>query len=123
MSNIRSKNTQPELVVRKILTSLGIRYKLYSANLPGKPDIVIGKRKTAIFINGCFWHQHNKCDIGRMPKSNIDYWKPKLKRNIVKQKEEVELLNKLGYRTFIYWECETKQLGDLMLKINDKLII
>ncbi|KKR29997.1 MAG: mismatch endonuclease Vsr protein [Candidatus Woesebacteria bacterium GW2011_GWA1_39_8] len=108
MAQIRSKNTEPEIRVRKILAELGWNYRLHSRKLPGKPDIVISKIKTAIFINGCFWHQHKGCKRCTMPKSNSEYWNKKLEGNIQKQKQSIKDLKILGWKTAIIWECQTK---------------
>ncbi len=118
MSRIRSKDTRPEKIVRKILTKLGWKYRLYNTKLPGKPDIVISKIKTVIFINGCFWHQHKGCKYKAMPKANIQYWKNKLKRNIEKQKEDIKTLKKDGWKVNIIWECETKNENNLIKKFQ-----
>lgn len=120
MSKIRSKGTQPEKILRKLLTQMGWRYRLHVKKLPGKPDIVIPKIKTVIFINGCFWHQHKGCKWQTMPKSNLRYWKNKLKRNIEKQREDIKKLKKEDWKVKIIWECETKKerlLGKKLQKI------
>jgi len=121
MSRIRSKNTEPEIIVRKALSKLGLRYKLHNSKLPGRPDIVISKAKTIIFINGCFWHQHKGCKRQAMPKTNAKYWKPKLKRNVEKQKEDIEKLRKDGWKVYVVWECETKN-QDRLTKILRKIL-
>jgi DNA mismatch endonuclease, patch repair protein len=108
MSRIRSKNTTPEKNVRKILTQMHYRYRLQVKKLSGKPDIVIGKNKLAIFINGCFWHQHEGCKRQTLPKTNIEYWHKKLKGNVTRQKNNLEILNKNGWNTLIIWECEAQ---------------
>jgi len=118
MSRIRSKDTAPEKEVRRILTKLGWRYRLHSKKLYGKPDIVITKIDTVFFINGCFWHQHKGCKRKTMPKANIKYWKPKLKRNIEKQKKDVIQLKKDGWKVHIIWECETKDEKSLSKKLR-----
>ena len=121
MSKIRSKNTKPEKVVRQILTSLGLRYRLHVKKLTGNPDIVINRLRIAIFVNGCFWHQHEGCSINKIPKSNVDYWKPKLEKNIKRQKEAIATLNAQDYKTLIYWECETEKPELLKTKIKEEL--
>lgn len=118
MSRIQSKNTQPEKTARKILTQLGWKYRLYNSKLLGKPDIVISKTKTIIFINGCFWHQHKGCKWQAMPKTNIDYWKNKLKRNVEKQKKDIKILKKEGWKIHIIWECETKNKDRITKKLQ-----
>lgn len=118
MSKIRSKDTQPEKTVRKILTQMEWRYRLHAGKLPGKPDIIISKIKTIIFINGCFWHQHKGCKRKSMPKTNINYWKRKLQRNIEKQKKDITALKKMGWRVSIIWECQTKDKERLANKLQ-----
>lgn len=108
MSRIGSKNTKPEIVVRKFLYSSGLRYRLH-VKLPGKPDIVMRKRKVAVFINGCFWHGHNGCKYFRLPKTRIDYWEPKITGNIARDLKNYEALEKAGWRCMIVWECEIKR--------------
>lgn len=117
MSRIRSKNTIPEIAVRKILTNLGLSYRLHSSKLPGKPDIVLNKYKTAIFINGCFWHQHKNCKRATTPKSNIDYWVPKLENNIRRQVGNRYQLKRLGWKLYIIWECEVKKIDKLTKRL------
>ena len=108
MSQIRSENTKPEVIVRKYLFSQGFRYRKNDKRLPGKPDIVLPKYKTVIFVNGCFWHMHG-CSRSSLPKSNLDYWKPKLEKNLQRDKIEYEELKSLGWKIIIVWECELKK--------------
>ncbi|HUV47042.1 MAG TPA: DNA mismatch endonuclease Vsr [Candidatus Bathyarchaeia archaeon] len=122
MSSIRSKDTAPENVVRKALTDMRVRYRLHVGKLPGKPDIVISRLKKVVFINGCFWHQHEGCKWNVSPKTNKNYWKPKLERNIKRQKENIKKLKKLGWKTHIVWECETRDNKMLRKKIDRILI-
>ena len=110
MSRIRSKNTKPELIVRKVLHNSGIRYRLHARNLPGKPDLSNKSKKFAIFVNGCFWHQHKGCKRASIPKSNTDYWIPKLEKNVNRLRENLETLDTMGYRTAVIWECEVNDL-------------
>ena len=110
MSRIRSKNTKPELIVRKVLHNSGIRYRLHARNLPGKPDLSNKSKKFAIFVNGCFWHQHKGCKRASIPKSNTDYWIPKLEKNVNRLRETLETLDTMGYRTAVIWECEVNDL-------------
>lgn len=117
MSRIRSKNTKPEIAVRKILTELGFKYRLHVSKLPGKPDIVISKTKKIIFINGCFWHQHKNCTKQAIPKANIEYWKPKLQRNIEKQEQDIKNLKISGWKVYKIWECQTKNEQKLTQKL------
>lgn len=110
MRAIRSSGTKPEIVVRKMVHGLGFRYRLHSRDLPGKPDIVLRSRRKAVFVHGCFWHQHDNgiCLDGRTPKSNTGYWSPKLARNVQRDAEHVAALKAAGWRILIVWDCETK---------------
>jgi DNA mismatch endonuclease (patch repair protein) len=115
MSAIRSKGMKPEMVVRKLVFSLGYRYRLHRKDLPGKPDLVFGPQKKVIFVHGCFWHQHPDpgCKDGRMPKSRLEYWGAKLKRNRERDKASLDALIKQGWDCLVIWECETKDLSQL----------
>lgn len=106
MSKIRSKNTKPELIVRKLLHNSGLRYRLYAKDLPGKPDLSNKSKKFAIFVNGCFWHQHKGCSKANIPKSNTDYWIPKLNKNVTRFKDNQDKLSNMGFRIAVIWECE-----------------
>ena len=106
MSAIRSKNTKPELIVRKYLWNMGFRYRLNHPRLPGKPDVVLRRYRTCIFINGCFWHGHEGCKYFVMPKSRIDFWEAKIKRNQERDKEVQQKLFKMGWRCITIWECQ-----------------
>ena len=110
MSRIRSKNTKPELIVRKVLHNSGIRYRLHAKDLPGKPDLSNKSKGFAIFVNGCFWHQHEGCKRANIPKSNKDYWVPKLERNVNRQKDNIQSLHDMGMKAHIIWECEVKNM-------------
>lgn len=109
MSRIRSKNTKPEEIVRKYLFSKGLRYRKNDTRYPGCPDIVLPKYNTVIFINGCFWHMHEGCSKFVLPKSNIDYWYPKLERNKARDVLNIKQLGNQGWRVLIVWECELKK--------------
>ena len=109
MSRIRNKNTKPEELVRKYLFSQGFRYRKNDAKLPGKPDIVLPKYKTVIFVNGCFWHGHEGCRYFVWPKNNAEFWKEKITRNIRRDKNNHQLLVEQGWRVIDIWECELKK--------------
>lgn len=115
MRAIKSRNTTPEIAVRRMLHAIGYRFRLHRSDLPGKPDIVLPKHKTVIFVHGCFWHQHPSpdCSNAQMPRSNTAYWLPKLTRNVTRDHEAAERLQKMGWRVLVVWECETKQTADL----------
>lgn len=106
MSRICSKNTKPEELVRKYLFSQGFRYRKNDKSLPGKPDIVLPKYKTVIMINGCFWHGHENCVEYRLPKTNSEFWREKINRNILRDQENYKKLQSLNWRVIIVWECE-----------------
>ena len=108
MSAIRSKDTRPELIVRRYLWSHGFRYRLNNPRLPGHPDIVLRKYRTCVFVNGCFWHGHDGCKYFRMPKTNTDFWEKKIKRNKERDKEEQRQLAKMGWHCITVWECQLK---------------
>jgi len=109
MSRIRSKDTKPELLVRKFLFSRGFRYRLHDKKLPGKPDIVLPRYKSVIFINGCFWHGHHECRYFVVPKTRTEWWLSKISKNQTKDSETVGLLQKAGWNIITVWECELKK--------------
>jgi len=110
MSRIRGKDTTPEKVVRKLLWGQGFRYRLHRKELPGNPDIVIGRLKTAIFVHGCYWHRHPGCKRGQStPTTNRDWWVAKLARNAERDQEQQGQLRGLGWKVLVVWECETKK--------------
>jgi len=111
MSRIGSRNTKPEMVVRQGLHALGFRYRLHAKNLPGSPDIVLPKYKSAIFIHGCFWHAHEGCQNFRVPKSNTEFWKEKLARNIERDARQIKELEDAGWRVLVVRECATRNLS------------
>jgi len=106
MRAVRGKHTGPEMMVRKAAHSLGLRYRLHRPDLPGKPDLVFPKWRTAIFVHGCFWHRHSKCSKATTPKSNADFWNKKFARNVERDAEAAEMLKELGWRVLIIWQCE-----------------
>ena len=111
MRAVKSKDTKPEIALRKALFALGLRYRLNVKELPGKPDLVFPKHKTVIFVHGCFWHGH-RCKRGaRAPKSNAEYWSAKIARNKARDKKNAAALKKLGWRVVTVWECELKALA------------
>jgi DNA mismatch endonuclease, patch repair protein len=107
MRRIRSANTKPEIVVRSLAHRLGYRFRLHRRDLPGRPDLVFPSRRKVIFVHGCFWHQHRRCIDGRTPKSNTDYWLPKLANNKKRDKKNFSRLSKLGWQSPVIWDCET----------------
>ena len=108
MSRIRGKNTKPEQVVRKYLFAQGFRYRKNDNQLPGKPDIVLPKYKTVVFVNGCFWHAHEGCRYFVWPTNNAEFWRKKIGGNIARDEKNKRLLTELGWRVIVVWECELK---------------
>ena len=111
MRKIGSKNTKPELLVRKMLHHKGIRFRLHAKDLPGKPDISNKSKGFAIFVNGCFWHQHEGCKRANTPKSNKEYWVPKLERNVKRQQDNIKSLIEMSIKPHVIWECEVKDMN------------
>ena len=109
MSRIKGKDTKPEETVRKYLFSKGFRYRKNVSTLPGKPDIVLPKYKTCIFVHGCFWHKHEGCKYFVWPKSNEEFWKDKLEKNVTRDKNEQAELENMGWHILIVWECQLKK--------------
>ena len=123
MSHIRSTNSKPEEIVRKYLFSKGLRYRKNVRTLPGKPDIVLPKYKTIVFVNGCFWHRH---DCGRfvMPSSNTEYWEKKINGNVERDKTNIALLEEQGWRVIVIWECQLKKKvqSETLSKLFDNIV-
>src|SRR5690606_36892348 len=108
MSGIKSKDTKPEIQIRQLLHRAGYRYRLHRKDLPGRPDLVLSRYNTTLFVNGCFWHGHDDCDLFRLPKSREDFWKMKISGNKVRDlRKQTELLE-LGWRVGVVWECALK---------------
>lgn len=117
MAAVRSKSTRPEILVRKLVFSMGYRYRLHRKDLPGKPDLVFPSRKKVIFIHGCFWHQHG-CKGSHLPKTNTDYWVPKLQRNKERDADQMNKLKESGWECLVIWECELKNKDELQKRIK-----
>lgn len=109
MANVRSKNTKPEMKLRKALFARGYRYRVNDKRYPGKPDIVLPKYKTVIFVNGCFWHGHEECGGHRIPKSNTEFWANKIRKNRTRDRVVKEQLHLAGWRVITVWECELRK--------------
>lgn len=108
MSKIRSKNTKPEIVVRKLLFAKGYRFRIHDKKLPSNPDIVLKKYNTVIFVHGCFWHMHESCKFSSVPASNMEYWVPKLTKNAMNDEAAVEILRNLNWKVIVLWECQLR---------------
>ena len=124
MRRIKSKNTKPEMVVRSLVHRLGYRYRLHRLDLPGKPDLVFSPRRKIIFVHGCFWHGHEDPDCAdgrRQPKSNLDYWLPKLARNKERDHVQAAEIETLGWAVMIVWECETRDRPRLTARLREFL--
>jgi len=121
MSRIRGKDTKPERVVRKLLHSMGYRFRLHRKDLPGTPDIVLPKHQKVIFVHGCFWHQHPNCTRASIPKTRTDFWAAKLSKNATRDMEAIAELEGLGWFVMIVWECELRDLEKLTLALHNFL--
>ena len=118
MARVRGKNTQPELLTRSLVYSLGYRYRLHARDLPGHPDLVFRKARKVIFIHGCFWHRHGKCRLARLPKSRLDFWVPKLEGNKRRDRRNIRLLVSKGWKVLTIWECQIGNTSQLQEKIR-----
>jgi len=121
MSAIKSKNTKPEIAVRKMLHALGYRFRLHRKDLPGSPDIVLPKYKTVIFVHGCFWHRHENCKFASTPKTRKEFWENKFNENMKRDKNNFKELKKLNWNLLVIWECETKNINLLIKKVSSKI--
>jgi DNA mismatch endonuclease, patch repair protein len=122
MAAIRSKNTKPEMIVRRLLCEMGLRYRLHRTDLPGKPDIVMPGRKVAIFVHGCFFHMH-KCRYGRVvPATNAEFWQTKRSGNAARDRRNALQLRKFGWTVLTVWECETRNQDKLKNKLEARLL-
>jgi DNA mismatch endonuclease (patch repair protein) len=120
MSRVGSKHTKPELIVRSLLHRMGYRYRLHRKDLPGRPDIAFIGRKKAIFVHGCFWHGHG-CKIGKLPKSNLEFWSPKIERNRLRDRQNISKLEQIGWEVAEVWQCELKEVQSLEARLQSFL--
>lgn len=118
MSRIRSKDTSPEMIVRRTVHAMGYRYRLHASDLPGKPDLVFPRLKRIIDVRGCFWHQHLGCIESHTPKSRRQYWVPKLAANKRRDDENRLTLRRLGWKLLVIWECELRDSGQLFKRLS-----
>lgn len=118
MAKVRGKNTKPELVVRRVLHAMGLRFRLHRRNLPGCPDIVLPRHQLVIFVHGCFWHRHEGCRLASMPKTRRSFWESKFEVNIQRDRRNAEALRDIGWRVGTVWECETRR-SDFSKKLSE----
>lgn len=121
MSRIRAKDTRPEVIVRSLLHRLGYRFRLNCKDIPGKPDIVLPKYQTAIYVHGCYWHRHAGCHLAYTPKSNVEFWSKKFSKNAERDAEVSIALKKAGWRQLVVWECETRDQDTLSIRLKREL--
>ena len=118
MGLVKSKNTKPELIVRRMARRMGLRFRLHDPNLPGKPDLVFPEGRRVVFVHGCFWHRHKGCPGNRVPKSRVEFWKTKLNANRTRDRKNIRELRKLKWRAYVIWECETAKPSALRRKLS-----
>src|ERR1700722_10570601 len=118
MAAIRSKDTKPELIVRRAVYALGFRYRLHAKDVPGKPDLVFRKLRKAIFVHGCFWHRHSGCSRASMPKTRIEFWHEKFEKNVDRDNRVKKELKKNGWRSLIIWQCELQDPDGLATRLK-----
>ena len=121
MAQIRGKDTAPEKVVRSLLHALGFRFRLHRQDLPGKPDIVLPKHKSVIMVHGCFWHRHPGCKYAYDPKSRVEFWQEKFRRNVERDGEVRAALRNMGWKVIVVWECELRDMETLAQRLNKEL--
>lgn len=123
MSRITGRNTKPEILLRSLLHREGFRFRLHDKRLPGKPDIVLSRHRTVIFVNGCFWHRHNNCEYAYTPKSRQEFWLNKFQGTVQRDQEKQKMLADLGWQVLVVWECELKRNSSLLVSdISSKLL-
>jgi DNA mismatch endonuclease (patch repair protein) len=113
MADVRSVDTKPEMAIRRLVHGMGYRYRLHCRDLPGKPDLVFRSRHAIVFVHGCFWHRHVGCPLARLPKSRVGFWSAKLEGNRERDARKIAALRKAGWRVFVVWECELKDMETL----------
>ncbi|MCK4626425.1 MAG: DNA mismatch endonuclease Vsr [Phycisphaerae bacterium] len=118
MQRVRPADTAPERAVRSILTALGYRYRLHRSDLPGKPDIVFPSRRKVIFVHGCFWHRHARCNRATMPRRNVSLWVAKFERTVARDRRNVAMLRRSGWKVLVVWECDTRDQEQLKQKLG-----
>jgi DNA mismatch endonuclease, patch repair protein len=121
MSRIRGRDTAPERAVRSILHRLGYRFRLHSRSLPGRPDVVLPRYKTVVFVHGCFWHRHKRCPFAYMPKSRTKFWTEKFTGNVERDRRAVRTLRSVGWRVLVVWECELRDAQSVSRRLDNEL--
>jgi DNA mismatch endonuclease (patch repair protein) len=121
MGKIKGRNTKPEMIVRSLCHSMGLRFRLHRKDLPGSPDLVFPKYRLCLFVHGCFWHRHPGCKYAYTPKSRPEFWLPKLARNVERDAEKTVSLRGMGWRVEVVWECETRDTTLLHRKLKEIL--
>lgn len=122
MAAIRGKNTAPELAIRRILHSMGLRFRLHRKDLPGSPDIVLPKHRIVVFVHGCFWHRHEGCKYSTIPKTRQEFWLSKFESNVVRDMRNQAELEQLGWRVLVVWECELRKPEALRSRIAEAFL-
>jgi len=122
MGRIKNKNTEPEVIVRRLLHNQGFRFRLHTKNLPGSPDIVLPKYKTVIFVHGCFWHRHSHCADATTPKTRTDFWESKFLENINRDKKNHAALLATGWKVLIVWSCEVRNTSQLLMRLTEEIL-
>jgi DNA mismatch endonuclease (patch repair protein) len=121
MASVHSKNTKPEMVVRKMVYQLGYRYRLYSDKLPGRPDLAFAGKRKAVFVHGCFWHRHPDCRYATSPKTRVEFWKSKFQANVARDELTRRKLEQMGWKVLTVWQCELKDPDKLAERLNEFL--
>ncbi|MEH3091303.1 MAG: very short patch repair endonuclease [Agrobacterium cavarae] len=121
MRAVAQKHTKPEMAVRRILHALGYRFRIQRRDLPGSPDIVLPKYKTAIFVHGCFWHRHPGCKKATTPKTRVSFWTEKFERNVLRDRQKEAELREMGWQVLVVWECEVKDVSTLAATLSSAL--
>ena len=121
MARIRSRDTGPELVVRRVAHRMGLRFRLYRKDLPGTPDLIFPRHRLAVFVHGCFWHRHSGCRFAYSPKSRVEFWTKKFKQNVTRDRRNRAALQNLGWRVAVIWECETRNTNIIEDRLREYL--
>ena len=122
MSQIKGKDTKPEILVRSLVHRMGYRFRLHRKDLPGRPDLVFPGRRKVIFVHGCFWHRHEGCKLAYTPKSRVDFWNAKFKANVERDRRNLQDLKAAGWQVIVIWQCETKDPDKLAERLRSELV-